>query len=342
MKILAIDIGVGTQDIMLYDSKHNIENAIKMVLPSPTKILANKIRKINQDIFLTGHTMGGGPITFAIREHLQKGYKVFTTPEAARTIKDNLQKVKNMGIKISKENPSNLKTIKLADVNIKALKSALSNLDINLEFDHLAIAVQDHGYSTKMGDRNFRFHKIKEKLKKPTPPEEFAYPDKIPEYFTRMNSIKKSLKKYKPLLMDSKFAAIAGTLQDPKIKKYNKLTVLDVGNGHTLAATIKNGKIMGLMEHHTKMLNPNKIEKLINKLVNGTLTHSQVHKDGGHGAHIIKAIKKFEKIVVTGPQRKLVDKTSLPVYHAAPAGDVMMTGPVGLINSVIYHRGKHP
>jgi len=342
MKILAIDVGVGTQDIMLYDSKYEIENSIKMVLPSPTKILANKIKKINQNIFLTGNTMGGGPITFAIRKHLKKGYRVFMTPEAARTIKDNLQKVKKIGIKISKENPGNLETIKLADVNIRALKSALSKLDINLEFDHLAIAVQDHGYSEKMGDRDFRFHKIKEKLQKPTPPEEFAYPDKIPEYFTRMNSIKKSLKKYDPLLMDSKFAAITGALQDPNIKKDDKIVVVDVGNGHTLAATIKKGKIMGLMEHHTKMLNHNKMEQIIKKLVNGSLTHSQVHDDGGHGAHVIDAIETFKKVVVTGPQRRLADNTSLPVYHAAPAGDVMMTGPVGLIKSVTYHLGENP
>ncbi|MEM4525765.1 MAG: DUF1786 domain-containing protein [Methanothermobacter sp.] len=342
MKILAIDIGVGTQDIMLYNSKHNIENSIKMVLPSPTKILANKIRKTKQNLFLTGNTMGGGPITFAIKDHLKEGYKITMTPEAARTIKDNLQKVKKMGIKISKENPKDWKTIKLTDINIKALKTALSNLNIKLEFDHLAIAVQDHGHSEKMGDRDFRFHKIKEKLIKPTSPEEFAYPNKIPKYFTRMNSIKKSLKKYNPLLMDSKFAAITGALQDTKIIEHEQLVVLDVGNGHTLAATIKNGKIMGLMEHHTKMLNPDKIEKLIKKLVNGTLTHSQVHGDGGHGAHIINAIETFEKVVVTGPQRRLLDKTNLPVYHATPAGDVMMTGPVGLIKSVIYHRGEHP
>jgi len=43
--------------------------------------------------------MGGGPITFAIKEHLQRGYKITMTPEAARTIKDNLQRVKRIGIR---------------------------------------------------------------------------------------------------------------------------------------------------------------------------------------------------------------------------------------------------
>ena len=35
MRILAIDVGTGTQDIMIYDSEKELENAIKLVLPSP-------------------------------------------------------------------------------------------------------------------------------------------------------------------------------------------------------------------------------------------------------------------------------------------------------------------
>ena len=73
MKILAIDVGTGTQDIMFYDSEEPIENAIKLVLPSPTRIIANKIFKHHHDIFLSGETMGGGPVTNAIKRHLEKG-----------------------------------------------------------------------------------------------------------------------------------------------------------------------------------------------------------------------------------------------------------------------------
>ena len=35
MRILAIDVGTGTQDIMIYDTTKELENAIKLVLPSP-------------------------------------------------------------------------------------------------------------------------------------------------------------------------------------------------------------------------------------------------------------------------------------------------------------------
>jgi len=38
MKILSIDVGMGTQDILLYDSENNMENCFKMVLPSQTQM----------------------------------------------------------------------------------------------------------------------------------------------------------------------------------------------------------------------------------------------------------------------------------------------------------------
>ena len=35
MKILAIDVGTGTQDIKYYNTEKEVENSIKVVLPSP-------------------------------------------------------------------------------------------------------------------------------------------------------------------------------------------------------------------------------------------------------------------------------------------------------------------
>ena len=36
MQILAVDIGTGTQDVLLFDSSRSPENCLKMVMPSPT------------------------------------------------------------------------------------------------------------------------------------------------------------------------------------------------------------------------------------------------------------------------------------------------------------------
>ena len=45
MKILALDMGTGTQDILLFDSEQPIENSIKMVMPSATQVAAGRIRR---------------------------------------------------------------------------------------------------------------------------------------------------------------------------------------------------------------------------------------------------------------------------------------------------------
>ena len=51
MRILAIDVGTGTQDIMIYDSEKELENAIKLVLPSPHLFIPQKIRETENDIY---------------------------------------------------------------------------------------------------------------------------------------------------------------------------------------------------------------------------------------------------------------------------------------------------
>ena len=43
----------------------------------------------------------------------------------------------------------------------------------------------------------------------------------------------------------------------------------------------------------------------------------------------------FECVVATGPMRRILQKTGMKVHYAAPAGDVMMAGPVGLIKAIM-------
>ena len=342
MKILVVDIGVGTQDIMLYDTDHPIENSFKMVMPSPTKIFANRIRKHHNDIFITGVTMGGGPVNKAVKNHLESGYNVLMTERSARTIRDDINRVKALGIKIVPESEKHqeIGNIELKDIDLKAIENSLSEFDVKLDFDHIGVAVQDHGYMEGTGDRNFRFMKIKERLNVPRPPEDFAYYGDVPEYFTRMKGVLNTLKGYKPTIMDSKFASICGATCDSYVKDLENTIIVDIGNGHTLAASYENGNIVGVFEHHTRSLNPEKIKSLIGKLADGTITHKEVHDDGGHGAWVTGPIKDFECVVSTGPLRNILKKTDLKVHYAAPAGDVMMTGPVGLIKAIMLNTNR--
>ena len=340
MRILAIDVGTGTQDIMIYDTEKELENSIKLVLPSPHLYISQQMREIENDIYFTGEIMGGGKITKSILEHFEKGYKVVMEPTCAKTIRDNLEQVKAIGIEIADENKdySNYSKITMGDINITKLSEFLLGYDLEFDFDKIAIAVQDHGYNENMGDRDFRFEKIREKISKPISPLEFGFIEDLPEYYTRMQAVRRTLEKEgiieKPLLMDTKFASIAGMCFDEVAKNLNSYIVIDIGNGHTTAASIENGKIQGVFEHHTSSLTGESLERFIKRLASGEITNEEVYNDHGHGAHVLNPISEIEKVIVSGPKRELIEKTNLDWHHAAPGGDVMMTGTVGLIKTI--------
>ena len=50
---------------------------------------------------------------------------------------------------------------------------------------------------------------------------------------------------------------------------------------------------------------------------------------------MVKSKSEIEKVIVSGPKRELIEKTNLDWHHAAPGGDVMMTGTVGLIKTIL-------
>ena len=344
MRILAIDVGTGTQDIMIYDTEKELENSIKLVLPSPHLFISQQIKEIENDIYFDGEIMGGGKIKNTILEHMEKGYDVVMEENCAKTIRDDIEQVKSFGIGIADNTKEykNYRKITLRDINITQLSEFLLMYDLEFDFDELAIAVQDHGYNENMGDRDFRFEKIRQKLDKPISPMEFGFKDDLPEYYTRMQAVKRTLKnegiEKTPLLMDTKFASIAGMCFDKTAEKLNSFIVIDIGNGHTTAASIENKKIHGVFEHHTSNLTAESLEKYIKKLALAMLTNEEIYEDHGHGAHILNPIEKIEKVIVSGPKRELIDKTSLDWHHATPAGDVMMTGTVGLVKTVMEDK----
>ena len=341
MRILAIDVGTGTQDIMIYDTEKELENSIKLVLPSPHLYISQQIKETENDIYFKGEIMGGGKIKKSIIEHMEKGYEVVMEPVCAKTIRDDLNQVKAIGIKIADDlkEYKGYSKITMGDINITKLSEFLLGYDLEFDFDKIAIAVQDHGYNENMGDRDFRFEKIREKISEPISPLEFGYTNNLPEYFTRMQAVRRTIKNEGiediPLIMDTKFASIAGMCFDEVAKKLNSFVVIDIGNGHTTAASIENGKIQAVFEHHTSSLTGESLERYIKRLASGEITHEEVHSDHGHGAHVLNPISKIEKVIVSGPKRALIEKTALDWHHAAPAGDVMMTGTVGLIKTAM-------
>ncbi len=335
-KILAIDIGQGTQDILLYDPAQNIENCISLILPSPTAFYSKMIEHCTQDLYISGSTIGGGHITGALIRHIKKGFQVFMEAEAAASVRDNLERVKSLGIHIgSPPHDFNGMQLFIKEVDFPLLRQFLSNFAEDLNVEIIAVAVQDHGVSaTGKSDREFRFEVIAQRLREDNTPARCAYwADEVPPFFTRMTSLVKHLRKEfsgKILVMDTAFCAVLGCIEEYSTSS----VIVNVGNDHTLSVLVKDGKIEALLEHHTAMLSPEKLRDLITRFCQRDITARDVFLDGGHGVlYLNPGSVSYQQIVVTGPHRQKMALTGLPVIFAAPAGNMMLTGPLGLIRA---------
>lgn len=337
MQIMAIDVGMGTQDILLYDDAQHIENNIKMVLPSQTRIIAQRISHATgagRDIFLTGTTMGGGPSGKAVREHIRAGLKVYARPDAALTLHDNLEKVTQMGVTLvggEDTIPGGAKQIEMCDVDTHALGTALGLFGTQLPRD-FAVAVQDHGEAPDMSNRVFRFRHFRELLEQGGELERFAHLNQVPPHLSRMQAVMETLKQpgNNVLLMDTGPAAICGALAG---SSGGPVAVVNIGNGHTLAAVVAGNRMLALFEHHTRNVDAQKMDGLIRRLCDGELGFDDIFNDGGHGCYIRQAVgfSNIESVIVTGPNRQIMEDSALDVEFAAPHGDMMLTGCFGLV-----------
>jgi len=340
MRILAIDVGMGTQDILLYDSNKNIENCFKMVLPSQTQIIAKRISRetnLQKDIVLVGEIMGGGPCAAAVRRHIEANLSVYATEQAALTLNDSIEKIREMGVIIVNEDEVkelDASVITMCDIDKQGLKKALALFGVPIP-DKFAIAVQDHGYSPGMSNRIFRFDYFRNIIQKGGDLNSFAYKDNIPHRFTRMKAVERTLPG--ALLMDTGIAAIRGALLDNNAKL--PCIAINIGNGHTLAGIIVNGKIIALFEHHTHQMTSGKLDDYLERLCDGTIGYMEVYEDGGHGCYVGRSIgfNNVGSILVTGPRRDIMHGSHLDFQFAVPHGDMMLTGCFGLIEGYFHY-----
>ncbi|MCS7248256.1 MAG: DUF1786 domain-containing protein [Anaerolineales bacterium] len=352
MKILTVDIGTGTQDIFLYDSRLDIENGYKLILPSPTMMVRRKVQECTrrgEAIALHGLMMGGGPSHWAVEEHLRAGYPVYATPAAARSFNDDLEMVRQIGIQLLSDDeiqalPATVRRIEMKDFDFPAIEAAFRLFGVELtDLCAVAVAVFDHGDAPpSVSDRQFRFEYLDQRLRAENRLSAFAYlSDRIPPILTRLRAVAASAQGLDvPLVvMDTAPAAVLGALFDPMVARRRPLLIANVGNFHTLAFRIGEKGIEGLFEHHTGFLDLQKLENLLIRLAEGSLRHAEVFEDMGHGAlvyegHPIDLSTGDFGVAVTGPRRKMMKRSKLRPYFAAPFGDMMITGCFGLLAAV--------
>ncbi len=359
MRILCVDIGTGTQDIYLYNSALDIENGFKLILPSPTMIVHRRIEQATHDripLLLTGHQMGGGPSAWAAEAHARAGLPTYATEDAARTLNDELDKVRALGIQVVSEDeaanlPAEVLRLEFRDFDFQAISRAFGEFGVSMDdLDAVAVAVFDHGAAPpRVSDRKFRFDYLDQRIREANRLSAFAYlASDIPPIMSRLQAVADSARGLDcPLIaMDTAPAAVLGATFDPVVADLQRKVVVNIGNFHALAFRLGQGStargmdIEGVFEHHTGEINPLKLEALLRRLASGTLTNEDVFNDLGHGA-LLYSDEPLElgrgafDVVVTGPRRSMMQPgsmgSSLRPYFAVPFGDMMIAGCFGLL-----------
>ena len=239
--------------------------------------------------------------------------------------------------------------IELQDFDAQAIITALRAFDLDPSVDGLAIAAFDHGAAPPgVSDRRFRFDFIEQTVRRQPVPSAFAYAAQdTPAELTRLRSIAQSSARYLQLsgsssdspllLMDTGSAAVLGALEDSIVKAQPESILCNIGNFHTLAFHLVQGHIVGIFEHHTGEIDRFRLEQMLLKLANGTLTNSEVFDTSGHGALILGDGRPngapFPFLAVTGPRREMLRGSTLKPYEATPHGDMMLAGCFGLLRA---------
>ncbi|MFH1134462.1 MAG: DUF1786 domain-containing protein [Pseudomonadota bacterium] len=342
--ILAIDIGGGTQDILLFDPSQPLENAVKLVLPSPTVIAARKIRRASSrglPVLLTGKVMGGGAVGRAARDHLAAGLAVYSLPGPALTFHDNLDHVRRMGITVVADQAeleksvgdlNSLFEVRLGDVDLAALTRALAIFEVPLP-DLAALAIQDHGFSPGFSNRITRFRQWQDFLDSGGEVERLLFRSP-PAGLTRWVAAAEDLPG--AFFMDTCAAALRGAVLDDNARECldSGLVVVNAGNEHTVAFLVKGRRVLGVYEHHTSIIDPGVLADQMDRFARGTLSNKEIFDQGGHGLAYraeYRDLAPFGPVFVTGPQRDIARGLG---GMAAPFGEMMLSGCFGLIEAV--------
>ncbi len=375
MRILAVDVGTGTQDILLFDSRQPVENALQMIMPSPTQIAAGRIRRASEAgraVFLTGAIAGGGPCHWALEDHLRAGLPAFATPDAARTFDDDLEAVQRAGVTLVSQDEARSidgDHIELHDLDLAAIRAALTAFDVDTRFDGLALGCLDHGAAPPgYSDRLFRFDHLRRVVEGRNDLRAFALlPEELPDYLTRARALVAAGDRGIPtVFLDTGPAAALGALQDPVVAGQDEQLVLNLGNMHALAFHLRGTRIVSLYEHHTGEITAQQIEDFTARLMAGGLPHEDVFNSKGHGVYYADrnchsarpqttrsprraalsaesrrpgAVHQGPLVAVTGPQRGKLRGSTLQPYFAVPHGDMMVSGCFGLLWAFAE---KHP
>ena len=89
-RFLMIDIGAGTMDILVYDTRTDLH--YKAVVKSPVRYVAEKTAGISGNLLVVGSEMGGGPITRVLLERAKEA-QVMVSRAASATLNHDVERL---------------------------------------------------------------------------------------------------------------------------------------------------------------------------------------------------------------------------------------------------------
>ena len=354
--VLAVDVGAGTSDILLTRPGQQLENAVKLVVPSATQVAGARIAAasaVGQTVVFRGPVMGGGAVTMAMKAHLAAGHAFVATASAAASFADDPEKARALGVRLVGDEaadevlrrlpPGAGAEVASGDLDAAALTAALRLLGVEPAFSAVAIAVQDHGFAPGGSNRVLRFSLWQQAVAERRPIASLFYAaDSVPDVLTRLKAAgvaAAALAGDAPALVaDTGPAALYGALPDGVLDA----VLVNIGNGHTVCLLALDGRVAGVFEHHTSCLDGPGLELRLRRWLAGDLESDEVRADHGHGAVLAPGAADRDPLhlplVVTGPRRELLAGSELPLQFAAPHGDMMLTGCFGLLRAL---RERH-
>ena len=349
-RFLLVDIGAGTMDILYCDTAS--EQHYKAVVKSPVQTIAKNAEELPGNLLVTGSEMGGGPITEVMIERARDS-AVVMTESAAATLSHHKDQIIDWGIQIIgetevgpyRENPQ-YSQLTLEDLDINRVEMIVKGFGVPYEFDAVGVCAQDHGVPPPGVSHLAYRHEVNREIldRMPYPHALLHRSTQVPPTLNRLCSIAKSAEKLptvEAFVMDSGMAAILGASVDTLASSKKNVMVLDVATSHTVGAALSGGELCGFFEYHTRDITLNRMESLLCELADGQLTNEDILHEGGHGAYVRRTIgfDTVEIILATGPKRRLIETSRLPMTLGAPWGDNMMTGTVGLLEAIRRHKG---
>jgi uncharacterized protein (DUF1786 family) len=354
------DIGAGTADILVTLPGEPLENAVRLVVPSRTQVVARAIgaaTAAGRPVVFTGPVMGGGASGGAMKRHVAAGLCFVAGASAATTFDDNLDHVRARGVEVVSDDeaaalaaaaPGNdTVVVRSGDLDVDGLGDVLRRLGVSPVFDAVCVAAQDHGFCPQGSNRAFRFgfweRTVAERRRLG---DLFWEAAAIPPEFTRLRAaaaLGAELAAGAPVLASDTgpaalYGALAATYADGGDAAHTDTILVNAGNAHTVCAVARGGRLSGVFEHHTSALDGARLGRLLRRFLTGGLTSAEVREDGGHGAVLapdgsVDVATLAAPLMVTGPRRDMLRDSGLPLEFAAPHGDMMLTGCYGLLRA---------